>query len=384
MKRLFALILMLCVLVGCSTGALAAGQNSLLSKSAMPLSIALKKVAAGNAPDRILLTDDFSRFDYFGSDYLTSVEDEKILILWREAPIPDYVRQREPIGDDYQPKNLDSPKVYLCADMMAKLPEERRATSPEDADVLMMVETIYPLTAVITQTEGGKKDDIPSTWELQMAMLGENTAEETLAEEEEEIALYYTPCYDGVIVLALYDWNSGDSISLATERFDMPELRNNPEAGDVWERMYNLLVIHDAALNEEPDDLVSSTLMQADLAEEDIIYFMEAASVSSDIPALCLERFWELADELKQIDDEAAELYELAISQNSVSGMIYVANQRRYNGVDMDDDIIRSTRSYVGQIDRAQMEVYLADGMDTFEQIDWSISLAVEVLAESE
>lgn len=313
------------------------------------------------------LKGDFSQYDLFGGgDY--EVADGGFIILWREAPLKRFVTSSTPFADDYEGDDIGSPRVYLCTELMESIPAFLRAASEEEAANVIMAETLYYHSGVIYTSSGGKTE-LPSVWELEAVMAGGEGKELEQPEDEPQIMYAYRPVFTCIAAISLYNRDTLGSAYLEGNEYPHAELRNNPAAGDQWEKM-TLLVDVAAAAGSEGETPLRDTLdaLEAENfllpAELDHLIELAEGENADAIINLCLERFWVMAEKLKTLDAGAAELLDKAIAARSLQGIYFIVNARAYTGVRMDDEVILLTESYTGHPDLGALKQMLADTIE--------------------
>lgn len=336
------------------------------------------------------LTDDFSQFYIYHEEFFSS-EGGKTIILWREAPEKEYTPSPTPIDADFAGKALGEPKVYLCAELMEQIPEDKRAQTFEEADNILMAEVIYDLSGRIWTSTEEFKTELPDRDALDGILSGEGAGEQSAEPEEESSAYVYHPLYECTVLTGLYSTETLGASFVDWMTYPYAEMRSNPEADDYWTEMLMLLTLlqnsaiedGEARFNALLEALLSVDMEASALTEAEWDELIDLA-LGEDMEALgnyCWDKFWEMAPLLGELDPECAEMFDEAIAQQSLDGMFYIVNTRSYSSVDMEDDEIISSKSYLGQPDLEVLGRLLNEAVELMGYYDWDMAEVSEALA---
>jgi len=342
---------------------------------------------------RLELTGDFSMYDPLNPGTFVS-DGGKIVILWREDAPREYTESSEAFSTDYDGVMAGSPVVYLCADLMERLPEEARAASLEEAAVVIIAETNYEFSATAITYLGDDSGNVPSMAELENILNQEESAESELPSEitEEEAPSHsYHPMFDCWMYVTVYDAETLGCSYWDSTYFPFKELRANPEADDLWQCMVSLVDIMQAAMNEDAEarfyDLFS-LLLSMDTTyltdeETEVLVDLLLEDDAGTMITFCWEKFWELAGKLKSLDSRYSEMYDEAIAKQSIEALAYIVNTRDFSSFDRSDILIRLNREHLGTPDLDQLESMLQEAFTGFEtEYGWDMALVSEVLNE--
>ena len=302
MKKIFALVFSLLLAFSCVS--LAEGRSYTLDE-------ALALVDSGSASSDLLLSDDFSDLNILNSGEYEPAGDG-IVVLCRKAPLKEYRTQDEPFADDYEGEDLGEPEVYLCTEIMRKIPYDQRAHSAEEVGDILLVETMYGLSGAISSSRDAGSS-LPSMEDLE-AVMNEGTAADST--EDEDARFNYRPVFDGYILVSLMNMRTGGGDLIDIEVFPYSELRDNPELDAVWQQAKELSSMCISVLTEgtAPDELLAGCVYQSD---SDLEELGELAGNPDSFVVEAWDRIWEKAEELADGDAEASDLYRDL--QNAVS-----------------------------------------------------------------
>ncbi|MBR6766922.1 MAG: hypothetical protein IKM02_03115 [Clostridia bacterium] len=342
-------------------------------KDTWTLDEALKMVGTDQAAalnGRIPLSDDFSGYDPVGGwDYTPS--DGKIIILWRECAEPEYSRSSFPFPDMYRGDKSGADKVYLCADLMELIPEQYRAASTAEAGNILMADSNYFFDGMIESSGDNRRPSEPgieaeeSIWNTH----GMNTDE-------------YRPLFISGIGIYLYNMETRERLVGESIFSDYAELRDNPEADDLWEEMLTLRDLSDAMTLEKADDrreygqihlnllMYASALPQREL---DALSGMIMRDEAQAVIDACAEFFWSKAQELIELDPEFEEEYAAAISARSFDALSELISARAFAYVPLTHEEIRIRKAYIGTPDLNALHDLLIQAVDTLDQAGWDL-----------
>lgn len=340
----------------------------------------------GQGYDRIEITDDYSEYNWNNTIPYTYNEG-KIVILWREAPLKQFEKLLEPVPDDYEGKNIGDPKTYLCAELMMQIPEELRATKPEEVGNIILIETQPICTGSMASYEKSYLDNLAKSISAldinEMLIENPSLAESYLALTQLRAPDYYTPLFSTVVIASVYNAESGGSTYLDWELFEFKEMRSNPEADDIWRNMNVYADFRDIFLSVNGRVKVTKEEMDRNLeniaaiSEQDYehLSFLRENSVL-EIPVALMERYWEMAKQLaeQEPDAEIREAYASAIEAENSEILKMIVNLQSYSGVSMDDTAIENGLYYIGVPSQDRMEEMLQGVIDILgELLDWEL-----------
>lgn len=363
-----ALTLVMLLLIGCQS-----------EKTAWTLNEALQMVGSEQAAQlngRIPLEDDFSMYEAEYSDEYTA-SSGKIVILWREGAEKSFSRSSTPFPDDYRGEDKGEPKVYLCADLMERIPEDRRAVTAEEAETIIMAESYYyyagsvesseevsePAEPGINANPGGRAD-------------GMNTAE-------------FRPLFNACNAVMLYSRETKGGTFMAWADYPYAEMRDNPEADDLWWEMLLLrdmaeaTKISDAAERYDAEwECLDGLYYYSALPDSAIeaLYEMIEADNSEGIHQTCMDTFWKSAEELIGLDPGFEEEYGAAISAQSFEGLESIVETRAFSFIAMSNEEILIRKAYIGTPDAAELQTMLDESLSFLDDVEWNMTDARRIL----
>lgn len=365
MKRVLLLVFALLLAFSCT--ALADGKSYTLDE-------ALELVDSGEPASDILLSDDFSHLRILKSGEFEPAG-EGMLVLCRKAPLKEYETSEGPFPDDYEGKDLGEPEVYLCTEIMRRIPYELRAHSAAEAGDVLLVETMYMLGGTISSAVDGGSS-LPSEKTLEAILNGEEEPDDT---PEEERRFNYRPVFEGYILVSLQNLRTGGGDLIDFTDFPFSELRDNPELDDIWQSAKELAGMCVEIISEgtDPEILLSQAVRQD---EADLEALQALTGDPESFIGLALTLVWEKAQDLADGDPEASELYEMVISEHSLAGLYYIAGMRGYSSVSLADSTIISNLLYIGVPDDSAVQAKLEEWADLLDVCSWDLPLLYSLM----
>lgn len=330
------------------------------------------------------LEGDFSQFDFYNEEYFTS-DGGKTIILWREAPEKAFVSSPTEFGADYTGEDQGEPRVFLCAELMERIPEEQRAKTFAEAANILMAEVRYDISASIITTIGEETASQPSAAALDAILSGEGSGAD---DADEAVEYEYKPLFDCTVLTCLYNTETLGATAIDWMVFPHEELRANPEADNYWTEMMMLIELLQYSALEDEDEriymltecLYAGYTEDTALTEDEWTELVDLA-YGNDMDALasyCWEKFWEMASLLPELDPDAAELYEEAIAQQSLEGMMYIVNACGYSDIGLSDASILIRKAYIGKPDPDVLTRLLDEAVSTLAYYDWDMARVSE------
>lgn len=329
------------------------------------------------------LIDDFSQFDVYCEEYFSS-EGGKTMILWREAPEKLYTASSAEIDANFVGEDAGKPKVYLCAELMERIPEEMRAKTFDEADHILMAEVIYELSAMVCRADQTNGSDMPSADRLEEILNGE------FEFAEDEGACIYYPLFDCTVLTSLYNTRTLGASFIDWRTYPYKDMRAYSGADDYWQAMIMLIDLIQASGIEDEEAryyaffevLYANYMEESYLTDDEWNELIDLAS-GEDMDALavyCWNKFWEMAPLMAELDPDCADLYEEVIARQSLDGLAYIVNTRGYSVIDMEDADIMASRAYLGQPDLDAMERMLENAVDFMDSYDWDMQQISEAM----
>ena len=351
MKRMVAAVLALMLFLT-AFGAYAEG-----AEQGVSLGEALGMMENEDCPDRILLTDDFSRFAPLNMNGGEIEAYGKALILRREAPLKKFTTLTIAPEGDYIGEDDGETKVYLCVDLMKRLPEENRAASVEEADVVLMAETAYIYA-------GG------------VSIAPKNTAPTQGMSYLDAIQLIsqfkFYPFYWGIFQISLYDYENGAVSLWQRDVFDPGEVRSWPEMDDMLKQMKEWAAMGEAAKAAGLNGALEYWLNNGgEVAEEDVMTLLEAA----DVPGACTEKYWALAGEMASTDALRGGEYSALITKRDAAGFEKLAGGAGYGKVSKTAQEIREAKDYLGVVSPDDLTAAMEGWMSLVETVGGSVEV---------
>lgn len=365
-------------------------QNSDASSDGISLEEALGLV--GTDQKRVLLSDDFSAYDYFSSPLYTG-NTGKFVVLYRYGPEKEFTISDTRFSDEFNGVDADEPEVYLDLEAMAQIPEEYRATTVDEIGNIIFVETFYVHTGTISSRRSMFEERVTAAG-LEAAMKGEEENSD-LPTEDVEISFEYKPVFTGCAVVALYDAADGSSWAFDLAEFSYAELRKNPEASDISDVVYQIAPLYNACLEQNESEYYTSGEMlllydgmdDSFLEDEDadrIAELMDMGAPDYDAAkAFAVELIWDCAAQLRELDSANRHSYDAVIEEKSLNGLFYILANSDYNGIRKSDMQIIFDKDYLGKIDTKKLEEIREETLEVMGMIDWNPVILNEILTEA-
>lgn len=348
-------------------------------KSAWTLDEALQMVGTEQAAElngRIPLSDDFSMYEAEYSDEYTA-DSGKIVILWREGAEKSFSRSSTPFPDDYRGEEQGKPKVYLCADLMDRIPESRRAATAEEAKTIIMAESYYYYAGSVESS-----DEVSEPSEPGMNAGGSGSTDDMNTAE-------FRPLFNGGNAVMLYSCETKGGTFMAWADYPYAEMRDNPEADDLWWEMLLLKEMAEAA--DIPDEserydaeweCLDGLYYYSALPDSAIeaLYEMIEADNSEAIRQTCMDTFWKNAQQLSRLDPGFEEEYGAAISEKSFEELESIVNARAFSFIAMSNEEILIRKAYLGTPDAAELQSMLDESLSFLDDIEWNMTDARRIL----
>ena len=312
------------------------------------------------------LTDDFGYLYLFGSeDYTPS--DDGIIVLWRDAPLKEYKSYYYELPDDFEGEDIGEAQVYLYADAMRLIPEDKRAHSADEVKTILMIESCYLWSATISSSDS--TSSLPDEDYLQAILSGE---EAEAPEDEEEVTYNYRPVFEGYGILSLYDANGG---VLMCDAIYAPysEMRSNPDAADVRDLIYDYMTLLSVAATEDCD-IYEYLNYFTSIPEDELEELWNVADNTNAFFLTAWSFMWYHALELSELDSDMSEYYDEIVETHNIEALLYLIGIRGYSGVDYSDSYIEDNLLYIGVPQHEDMKALIDEYVDLFGQIDWQIT----------
>ncbi len=292
--------------------------------------------------------------------------DFRIIILEREMPekeftavdsgYPDHFMEGLP--DDFIGKDIGKERVWVRCDLMNRLPEEVKAESLKDADLLLIGENDYlsgGYLSIMTYDENSNEQmpDFETVEEI----------DEYLATHQKKIiAVTYYPKFSCYTDVNLYNIKTKECVLIDYVYAPAKRFARNPEASDHWEDMNDLDgFISDLKAQEKSEEELSTiidgfsfvpenrrTIWQACLKEKDV----ETCIVSAEM------QYWMMAEQLPEIDldERHRESYRLILDDKNKSILERYVEYCDYSGFDTAVSDIGEKKEYIAHPDKAWLE----------------------------
>ncbi|MBQ2957618.1 MAG: hypothetical protein IJE08_14305 [Clostridia bacterium] len=333
-------------------------------KDAWTLDEALKMVGTEQAAamnGRIPLSDDFSEYDcYSDGEYIAG--SGKILILQREGPEKEYSRSSFPYPDDYRGEDKGKAKVWLRADLMNRIPEDRRASTTEEAETIIMAESYYEYTGcAVSEAE---------------SISGMNYDE-------------YRPLFSAFNGVRLYSIENKGGLTIVSEQYRYPELCADPESVSLWMSLDYLRQMNEAMqldTSKERFDEAVRCLEWLDFYEtlplsvRDRLFNLLMEDDAEALSRMCTNLIWSMAEEFAELDPDYADEFTQIIRKQSFEELASLVDEREYDRVTLTVSEILIRRAYMGTPDPERMTVLIDEALSFLDDVEWNMNDARRIL----
>lgn len=345
-------------------------------KTAWTLDEALKLVGTEQAAQmggRIPLSGDFGMYDSYGG-WNYAPDDGKIIILWREGAEKEYSRSSFPFPEGYRGEDAGEDKVYLCADLMERIPEPLRAATAAEAGNILMAESDYYLSGMLESSGDVRRPSEPGI-----------AAEESIWNTDGMNTDEYRPLFAAAAGIFLYNMETKERMVGEVCISDYAELRDNPEADDLWQEMLLLKELAAAMELETPGErreegmLALSLLTYGSALPQRELDDLSGKIMRDEAQAVigaCEEFFWVKAEQLVELDPGYEEEYGAAISARSFDMLSELVAARAFAYVPLTNEEIRIRKAYIGTPDLNALEDMLDRAAAALEQAEWNLQEA--------
>lgn len=332
-------------------------KNTYSAEGQIPMSIddALKRMK-NTSNDRLLISNNLNEYDPNNCVDEIDIDGFKMIILERTAPdkafkgydsgYPNNYVDGFPYG--FEGEDVGNPTVWLCCDMMRKLPEYYRATSLANADVIFMIENVYVLDAIISVTDYKSSTGVKN-----------NTPEFDTLEEMNEYIKKHQPVIDKITfypvfgnyeLITAYNTRTKQCEFVFADYIEGKHFAKNRDAGSQWSNMKDIIKIITLLESKSPDkSAVEEALQTVEFVPNKKIDIWKTSIQSEeyDTAIYSIKKYlWDMTCKLSELDgDETARKnYNLIISEEDIPSLINFANYRNYMGVDTEIETIRKNR----------------------------------------
>lgn len=368
MKKLFFCICL--ILAVCFSAAVCAEADLLPS---------IDEVLLGGLPEqKTEVRDNLDRYYSLGEPLEGLGNNFRFLILQREAPVKEFTAKKvyppfsnsDGFDEDFTGVDIGKSRVWLRTDLMARIPEDFRASSLEDATHLIMAENVYEWSGTVSVSDFKDSPD----GELPEFKDAEEMAEYLSTHQRTVESITYYPKFCAYSLVVFYETRTGksmvyDYLYTAAKRF-----ARNPEAGDQWYNMTclsDLLGLLGGETAADPQAVKSAVGSFGFVPEEEKnvwLAYVDSGAYSAAYTAI-EEYFWTMAGELKNLDpsSENREYYDLIIRDKNIAALSLFVNYCDYSGFDRSVSSIESSGDYIASPDYEWMEQTLGGIVGLFE-----------------
>ena len=384
MKKLFAFLLLISILSSimvCPANAesdnlahLAERMKQLAGEADLPtLDEALVSMNAKSG--RIEISDKLEDYD---PDNFGEIDfgQFRLVILERWLPEKEFTEYDSGYPDNYIPDlpddftgvDIGESRVWLRCDMMNMLPEEFRASSLDEADILIIAESQYFLSGTISVSDFYYSDDeeIPEFETIE-------EMEAYIAEHQPVIrSITYYPKFGAYALIDFYS-----AVTKTSQVYDYTvtyprRFARNPAAQDIWYGMEALADVMDAlsAPDIDRDFLFAAfeELETDDYVPEAKTGFWKNCVEQGEYQAAFSsvnEYYWTMAAELSAADpnEKHQANYSMIIEEQDRTALAAFASFCDYSGFDTPVETIRDNKEYLAVPDYDWLETALSELM---------------------
>ncbi len=312
------------------------------------------------AADRVEVGDDLSMYR-LGNTRLTDYGGFRVIILERKNPEKEFTARRyeppftgeEGFPDDYEGVDRGEARVWIRCDLMKQLPVFVRASSMEEAGLLVIAENNYEMAGNIRVTNYKNKSDfVLPDFETVDEM------EAFLADHQPTVSsITYYPKFDVYDILILYKIGTTESNLWDYQRTKVKHFARKPEAAFLWNDMKELdhaaALIGAGALQSEETEKLIKDLSFVPQDKQSLWLACIAAGESQTTVYSMEEYFWSMAGSLRSLDPSVEDQakYDMIIDARDKRALALFVNYRDYSGFDQLIESIESSGEYMAAPD---------------------------------
>ena len=272
------------------------------------------------------------------------------------------------LPDDFTGVDIGESRVWLRCDLMNMLPEEFRASSLDEADILIIAESQYFLSGTISVSDFYYSDDeeIPEFETIE-------EMEAYIAEHQPVIkSITYYPKFGAYALIDFYS-----AVTKTSQVYDYTvtyprRFARNPAAQDIWYGMEALADVMDAlnAPDTDRDFLFAAfeELETDDYVPEAKTGFWKNCVEQGEYQAAFSsvnEYYWAMAAELSAADlnEKHQANYSMIIEEQDRTALAAFASFCDYSGFDTPVETIRDNKEYLAVPDYDWLETALSELM---------------------
>ncbi|MBR6442781.1 MAG: hypothetical protein IKS46_03755 [Clostridia bacterium] len=301
-----------------------------------------------------------------------------VLILQREAPKKEFTEKKvyppfenkDGFDESFTGVDIGKERVWLRGDLMAQVPDLFAAGSFDEANYLIVGETMYIWDGTISQADyknsGEELPEFESTEEMIAYFLDHPREVESMT---------YYPKFGCYMLVALYERESQKASVMDYNYIPSMRFARNPEAAEQWTRMEYLVDALDALEAEEPDaDKVQEAFGNLEFVQDQDLWSEWAAAIEDGEYAAAAgsigEYLWGMAKDLREMDpsEENRENYDLIIGEENRLALGLFANYCDYSGFERPISDIEESGDYIATPDEEWMEKALQEVVELFRQ----------------
>ena len=292
----------------------------------------------------------------------------KLLFLERRSPEKEFtaLEQTVPLTgsegfpDDFNGYDAGTARIWLRGDLIARLPENLRARSLEEATHIFIAEDIYLYASTLISYNYSEKDD-PDPPEFK-------TTEEMTAyflehrPVPESVTCY--PVFSSFAFLTLYETGTKRCSVFEAKETPCKWFARNREAGAQWTDMSTLATLEasvEAGADFEGADALKDKISGLDFVP-DVKKTLWNACLDQgrfDLASAAItEHFWVMAEELKNLDpsEKNRKNYDLIISSRDIAALGHYVSFCDYSGFEKSIGLIEAEKEYLAAPDWEWLE----------------------------
>lgn len=318
-------------------------------------------------------------FDEYNPDNLDEVYPDglRMIIIQREAPEKEFTKlnsgypnnYKEGFPEDFLGVDIGKTKVWLRYDLMSKLPVEYRASSLENADILVIAETYYEFSGSISVTQFTDTDDNNTSKPICNTI---EDLENYLSKHPRRIdAIYFYPKFSAINVASIFNRKAKNCLGYDISINKPQRFARNPDADDQWYDMEMLSTLMDLI---KPDACDEASV----LTEIDNLSFI--SSEKKDLWKMCIsskeyetakysmmQQYWLMVYRLANLDTDEnnkkcyQSILDKPFSERKQSELADLVSYADYSGFDTPIETIEKNKQYMAKPDYEWIEKTLND-----------------------
>ncbi len=322
---------------------------------------------SGNTGLKTEVRDNLDAYSPFNGTFEDIDKDFKILILQREAPEKQFTSKKtyppftneDGFDEDFEGVDIGSSRLWLRSDLMALLPSVFCAASLEDANYLLVAESMYEWAGTISVSDFKDSGDE----ELPEFKDAEEMESYFLKHPKIIESITYYPKFGAYSLITLYDTKTKKGMLIDYTYNEAKRFARNPAACDHWSNMNYVEKLLNVLDEELSIDVTTANTLIENLEfipqeKKDLWNACINAKEYSTAHHSISDFFWSMAAELRELDasKDHKEKYDLIINERNRQALNLFVNYCEYSGFDRSVSSIELSKDYIASPDHMWMD----------------------------